>query len=61
MQRWVEAVEGAVGRAEFTGCADLETASWQDLRSAARIGRAEVAGRAVVAAGRGRDEVASRC
>ena len=55
MQRWVEAVEGAVGQAEFTGCADLETASWQDLRSAVRIGRA------VVAAGRGRDVVASRC
>ena len=61
MQRWVEVVEGAVGQAEFTGCADLETASWQDLRSAARIDRAEVAGRAVVVAGRGRDEVASRC
>jgi len=38
VQRWVEAVEGAVGQAEFTGCADLETASWQDLRSATRIG-----------------------
>jgi hypothetical protein len=24
---WVEAVEGAVGRVEFTGCADLEMAS----------------------------------